>query len=238
MEFTVRNIFYILIFCFFTNTFAQNIVALNSDSGAKMLSSSLIGGNARQFLAEVKYFTYQENLSFCGPTTAVIILNTLGIMPPEDKNFGKYKLFTQDNIFTAQTVNKTGITESAIIGRGLTLDQEAQLLNSYPGVIATAYSTESLTYAQAKKIILKALKSNKQLVVANILRSSMRESGGGHFSPVAAYDAKTNNVLFMDVAAFKEYGPSWIAFQDLYNGMHTKDGDRYRGFILVSKSSN
>lgn len=232
----MRAALFIMLFSIYCNVFAQNITLLNSDAGGKMLVSSINSGYAKQFLSEVKYFTYQENTSYCGVATAAIILNTLSITPPEDKNFGKYKLFTQNNLFTADMIRKTGLTESSILGHGLTLAQETQLLNSFDGIKARAYPLESLTETQSKKIILHALKSNNQLVIANILRDSMQESGGGHLSPVVAYAPKSDDVLFLDVTSFKPYGPTWVPFHVLYNAMHTKDGNSYRGFILVSKT--
>lgn len=231
----LKGLFLAALVCVGANSYASGVTLLNSKGGSKMLVSSLSSGYAQQFLDEVKYFTYQENTSYCAVATSVIILNTLGITPPEDKNFGKYKLFTQNNIFTPDVVSKSGISESTIIGHGLSLSQETQLLNSIDGVSATMYSTESLSADKVKKIIVTALKTDNQLVIANILRSNMQESGGGHFSPLVAYDPKSSNVLFMDVASFKQYGPTWVPFNALYEGMHTKDGDSYRGFIIVSK---
>lgn len=229
-------LFYILLGAT-VSSFAASNIPLNSKAGSKILVSSLNNNYANQFLAETKYFTYQVNTSFCAIATSTIVLNTLSINPPDDKNFGKYKLFTQYNIFTNELTTKTGISESSILGHGLTLAQTTDLLNSFSGVAATMYSTESYNEASSKKIIIKALKSDKQLVMVNILRSDMQETGGGHFSPVAAYDPKSDNFLFMDVATFKEYGPTWVPSHTLYDGMHTKDGNAYRGFIIVQKSS-
>ena len=219
------------------SSFAASNTPLNSKAGSKMLTSSLTNNYASQFLAETKYFTYQVNTSFCAIATSTIVLNTLNITPPDDKNFGKYKLFTQYNIFTPELTTKTGISESSILGEGLTLAQATQLLNSFNGVLTKMYSSESYDEAHSKKIIIEALKSDKQLVMANILRSDMQESGGGHFSPVVAYDPASDSFLFMDVASFKEYGPTWVPFHALYKGMHTKDGNTYRGFIIVTKSN-
>jgi hypothetical protein len=130
-------------------------------------------------------------------------------------------------------MTKTGIN-AAYVKHGLKLAEETKLLNSFSGIKATSYSTESLTVAQTRDIIVNALKSNTNLVIANIFRGKMDESGGGHFSPVAAYEKNSDNVLFMDVASFK-HGSTWVPMKTLYNAMHTKDGNTYRGFILVSK---
>ncbi len=222
-----------VLFTFFicSNVFA--LTELNSRVGGEMLTFSLLHHYADPFLSEVRYFTNQENTSFCGIASAAIVLNTLQIKPPKDADFGDYQLFTQDNIFTADAVKKLNIKQSDVLAQGMTLEKETQLLNAFPSVKAHMYSTKNLSLAETKAILLKALKSNKQLVIVNIFRPEMEEMGGGHFSPLVAYDPKSDHVLFMDVASYK-YGPTWVPIETLYQAMHTKDGDAYRGFIVVT----
>ncbi len=230
----MRKIVLFCLWCFCFSASAAN-VPLNSVEGGKMLASSILHGDAKPFLSEVRYFTYQKNIYFCGVASAAILLNTLKATPPVDPNFGDYRLFTQDNLFTPELANKTGITFFSIIGQGLTLTKETQLLNAFSGIKAQAYPMGTLTEEQVKKILVKALKSDKLLVLANIFRPSMKEVGGGHFSPVAAYDSKSDSVLFMDVTSYK-YGPTWVPMKTLYAAMSTRDPtEAYRGFILVSK---
>jgi hypothetical protein len=225
---------FLLVVCISPNVFA--LTALNSSRGADMLASSLQAHYADSFLSEVRYFTSQQNTTFCGIASAIIILNTLNITPPKDEAFGEYRLFTQDNLFTTDGIKKSKIKKDAVLTEGLTLSQETQLLNSFPNVKATMYSSRKLSLEKTKAILLKVLKSNKQLILANILRSHMDEKGGGHFSPVVAYDPKSDSVLFMDVAVYK-YGPTWVPIKTLYSGMYTKDGNSYRGFIVISNTS-
>lgn len=224
----------LFILCISSNSFA--LTPLNSELGNKMLISSLENNYAHSFLSEVRYFTYQKNLTFCGVASAVIILNTLNITPPKDEAFGKYRLFTQDNLFSAEALKKSPIKKAEILKAGLTLSQETQLLNSFPDVKATMYSAKNLSVQQTKTILLKALKSNKQLVIVNILRSAMDEKGGGHFSPISAYDPKSDSVLFMDVSTYK-YAPTWVPIKNLYNAMRTKDGNSYRGLVVITNQS-
>jgi hypothetical protein len=224
-----------MLFSFSSYLFAQALVPLNSEEGGKMLASSISQGYAKQFLSEVRYFTYQENVYFCNVATASIVLNTLQVMAPNDENFGDYKLFTQDNILTTSVAKKMGITRQYIFAKGLTLEEETRLLNAFPTVEAKAYSSRYITEAQAKTLIVNALKSDQQFVIVNILRSQMDQQGQGHFSLISAYDKSSDSVLFMDVASYK-YGPTWIPLKTLYRAMATKDGDIYRGFILVNRT--
>ena len=213
------------------------LVSLESEEGENRLISSLSSGYGEQFLKEVRYFVHQDNLSYCGVATATIILNTLLIEAPKDKNFKNYKIFTQENMLKKIPLNLKEVQPSYIFAHGLTLYQEKKLLELFGNVKIDTYFSNKLSEVETRKIIVSALKTNKLLVVANVLRSALGEAGGGHFSPVVAYDPKTDSVLFLDVASYK-YPPVWVTFSDLYRAMHTQDHDTMsdRGFLIVSKS--
>ncbi|MGE5490779.1 MAG: phytochelatin synthase family protein [Actinomycetota bacterium] len=69
----------------------------------------------------------------------------------------------------------------------------------------------------------------------NYHRKAVGQSGGGHISPLAAYDAVTDSVLVLDV------NPSlhpwvWMPLATLIQGMRTRDVTENRGYILVRPS--
>ena len=43
----------------------------------------------------------------------------------------------------------------------------------------------------------------------NYLRKAIGQERGGHISPLAAYDAKSDRFLILDVARYK-YPPVWV----------------------------
>lgn len=71
-------------------------------------------------------------------------------------------------------------------------------------------------------------------LVTSFSRSSLKQTGDGHFSPIAAYDPDTDSCLVLDVARFK-YAPYWVAVQDLYDAMipHDSMTEKSRGWILM-----
>ena len=85
----------------------------------------------------------------------------------------------------------------------------------------------------------KMMKSNLQrsgdYVAVNYQRKFIGQPNGAHFSPVAAYDAKTDTFLIMDVARYK-FPPVWVRADDLHDAMNTHDSEvpQTRGFILIS----
>lgn len=66
------------------------------------------------------------------------------------------------------------------------------------------------------------------------IKLALAQTGGGHFSPIAAYDAESDSVLVLDVARFK-YPPFWVTIEKLCQAMKTVEpvSGRPRGFALV-----
>jgi hypothetical protein len=64
-------------------------------------------------------------------------------------------------------------------------------------------------------------------MLVNFYRKSLAEEGGGHFSPLAAYDPPSDQVLIMDVARYKvrvcvEDGSAWTTMTSSGKGMKKK----------------
>jgi len=65
-------------------------------------------------------------------------------------------------------------------------------------------------------------------------RKMVDQTGSGHFSPIGAYNPKTDMVLVLDVARFK-YPPHWIPVPLMFKAMMQKDETTgvSRGFALL-----
>ncbi len=96
----------------------------------------------------------------------------------------------------------------------------------------------SITYRRLNYVSTKWGKDQPNAyIIANVLQpTTSKGPGGGHNSPLAAYNIKTNKVLFLDVSRY-ELTPSWIDMKVLYKEMNTKDDSskKSRGFLVVSK---
>ena len=69
-------------------------------------------------------------------------------------------------------------------------------------------------------------------VVVNYRREDVGQRGGGHISPLGAYDAESDSVLVMDVNPASA-GWVWMPITTLIKGMRTFDTVENRGYILV-----
>ncbi|MGB7097656.1 MAG: phytochelatin synthase family protein, partial [Xanthobacteraceae bacterium] len=82
------------------------------------------------------------------------------------------------------------------------------------------------------------LATKDHFVIVNYLRKAIRQERGGHISPLAAYDAKSDRFLILDVARYK-YPPVWVTAADLFAAMDTTDSannNKTRGYVLVTKA--
>ena len=76
-------------------------------------------------------------------------------------------------------------------------------------------------------------------MLVNYLRKAIGQETGGHISPLAAYDAKSDRFLILDVARYK-YPPVWVKASDLFDAMNTTDAsneNRTRGYVLITKAA-
>ena len=82
------------------------------------------------------------------------------------------------------------------------------------------------------------LSAKDHFVIVNYLRRAIGQQSGGHISPLAAYDAKADRFLILDVARYK-YPPVWVKASDLFEAMHTTDSandNKTRGYVLIAKT--
>jgi hypothetical protein len=89
---------------------------------------------------------------------------------------------------------------------------------------------------QFRELAATALESKDHYLIVNYSREILGQVGGGHFSPLGAYDRNTDRFLIMDVARYK-YPPAWVKATDLWDAMNTDDLDAKakRGYVVVGR---
>lgn len=208
----------------------DNLVAYNSQAGKKLLIDS--AGN--EYLQLSMQFLTQKNQAYCGVASMVMVLNALDVAGPSDPTYTPFNPFTQDNFFTP-AVEKV-IASQQVSHHGMTLDQAALAAAQFQ-VSAEAIHSDNLTLDKMRKRLRMALESQEEYAIVNFFRPGLQEQGGGHFSPVAAYDAASDRFLILDVARYK-YPPVWVKAADLWKAIDTLDssGQKKRGLLLIKRS--
>jgi Phytochelatin synthase len=206
-----------------------NMIALDSPQGQSLLFEAK--AKTAYWPVSANYET-QENQAFCGIASLVIVLNSLGIQAPQPAGFAPYRFFTQDDLFPPG--GTTILQADWIEHHGLTLDQLGQIATHFGLNVQLVHATPD-GLAQFRTQASQALGTPGQYVIVNFKRAAMKQEGYGHISPLAAYDAKTDSFLIMDVARYK-YPPAWVSTRDLYAALNTIDAGNNnltRGYLIL-----
>jgi len=210
----------------------DNLTDLNSEQGEKYFAES---GALHNFFAVANNYVTQKTQAYCGVASMVMVLNALHVPAPTTPEYQPYHTFTQDNVLDERT---DAILPREVLGRqGMTLDQLGALLRLHPATVEVHHAADGglETFRTSARDYLA---TNDHFVIINYLRKAIGQQAGGHISPLAAYDAKSDRFLILDVARYK-YPPVWVTASDLFAAMNTTDAandNKTRGYVLVTKA--
>ena len=195
-------------------------------------------------------FTTQVTQAFCGVASSITVLNASAAPKPLTDPYRPYPYFTQCNIFNAKARAKLDL--DTVSNEGLTLAQATYLLNAQKGVRATCWHAGRApgpavglgvpdcrvaeSASQFRRAARAALAADQRYVLINFSRATLSDDdqGGGHFSPLAAFNGTADDLLVMDVARYK-YPPFWVDTDLLWQAMATTDtrSNRHGGSMVV-----
>lgn len=246
-----RIVTFILLFSFSAQ--AADLTTWNSKAGLARLENSKYKNDFYQL---ANFYQPQINPVYCAVASSVIVLNAFeqGSVPNQKelaiaKPSGgvlEYHAYSQINFLNDKT--------DAIKKREVILFQKTDAKNEYdPGLTLFDLSSMlSKVYKLKTKIIYadknderalekfrsdlqKYLQDATNFIIVNFDGKTLGTKTGGHISPLAAYDEASDSVLVLDVALHK--GTTWYfaPVKELWAAMNTKDGQNYRGYLIVSK---
>ncbi len=239
---------------FTLSPYSQSMAAIpfDSDEGIAIFERS---DYKKAFFKLAPHYAPQQMICSCAIASAVIILNAVdahsGQAPPLSKKGACYVpetntlyaqyVWTEDNFYNdnvSNTIDRPLLEgKEKVCGayqRGLELDRLTLALN-LQGLTAEAHHVVSANTddIEAFRNTVKIMTANPiKYLIVNYNVAIYDRQGGGHVSPVAAYEAITDTVLILDTAADAN-GWLWIKLTDLYQSMHTMDSCSYRGYILI-----
>jgi hypothetical protein len=209
------------------------------------------------FAALSNQFEGQPNDVFCGPTSAAIVLNALyglqSALPGDRSRRGSQDSpnrrdgadlnlprFTPDSV-----IEKGKKTRAQVFGEpmrlgdrtirdfGYQLHQLAELLEGNGAVVKKVVVSDALSDDIIRAELIRNMQTGGDYVIVNYLRKAVGQAGGGHISPLAAYDAASDSFLVLDVNPAAA-GWVWMPAGTLIAGMRTFDRIENRGYILVA----
>jgi len=232
----------------------QSLVAFASDEGVARLSHA----NAKaDFPALANQFEAQSNIFFCGPTSAAIVLNAVrgrsadlprdrGRLSPDDlRNLRSdanpvAPRYTQDNVISKGEKTRAQVLGEPVVVNGkpvrdfgYQLRQFDQMLRANGLVTRVVVVDDNKPEAEVRADLIANLARADDYAIVNYRREAVGQPGGGHISPLGAYDAQSDSFLVLDVnpaaAAWV-----WMPAATLIKGMRTFDTVENRGYVLVS----
>lgn len=189
------------------------------------------------FLPLMSQFVSEYQATFCGIASSVMALNALDIKRPLAPKWYPYYYWDQDNIFTEEVLKQVKPVSGVDAG-GITLAQLETLLN-LSGAKAEKTFAQDTDVDAFRTAARAALNDPDAILIVNFARDVFGQAGldgGGHISPIAAYNEEADRFLVLDVARYK-YLPSWATAETLYAAMNTTDtsSNKSRGFVVVRK---
>jgi hypothetical protein len=164
-----------------------------------------------------------------------MVLNALRAPAPSTPEYLPYRTFTQDNLLDDAT--DAVLPRNLLARQGMTLDQLGGLLALHPVAVEVHHAVDG-GLDGFRAAARAALGEKDHFVIVNYLRRALGQETGGHISPLAAYDDKTDRFLILDVARYK-YPPVWVKASDLFDAMNTSDAandNKTRGYVIVAKA--
>ena len=171
----------------------------------------------------------QQGQMLCCAASAVIVMNSL---QPEAGH-------TQDNLFVPETAHI--ITLDEFQNGQATLEKVAALIRVRATLSVSVNHAGSGAGESDLEVFRRQLRDNAEnagdYMVLNYSLGYLAGvgEGGGHCSPVAAYDNEEDLVLLLDPQGRSRW--RWFAAVDLFGAMNTIDevSQRYRGWLAVTK---
>ncbi|WP_260859009.1 phytochelatin synthase family protein [Paraburkholderia sp. BCC1885] len=210
-----------------------NLVALTQPEGQKRLTA---GVDNQSYWPLSQYFETQRNEAYCSVASSVMTLNALGIKRPESSQYPDFPYFSQEDFF--RSVDPQIANAARVSHEGMTLDQLGAVLGEFPVEVKKFHSGD-LTLAQFRDLIRETTGHSDRFVLLNFRRVEIGEEGGGHWSPLAAFDAASDSALLLDVARYK-YPAVWVPVTQLYAASQAVDNvsGLSRGLLIVSRRAN
>jgi hypothetical protein len=234
-------------------SFSAVLVPWSSSEGVLRLERSKAKAD---FFRLANHFETQKNRLFCGPASGVIVLNAFRLgnadLPADKATFDTafleklpkdfspfFPKYTQNNFFNEATESvKTqaavcGDTSKGAADFGFQLRQYEKVLQAHGLKTKMVVVDEKVPLKKIRETLSKNMADSTNFAIVNYARKSLDQAGGGHLSPLGAYDKQSDSFLVMDVNP-NTASWVWVKTKDLVAAMATKDTVENRGFVEVT----
>ena len=233
---------------------APGLIAFASEEGLARLSRT---SDKVDFPPLANQFEAQFHTAFCGPTSAAIVLNAIwnrsndlprdhGRLKADDLRYVQsgydpiVPRYTQDNVISAGEKTRTQVLGEPLVVNGKRMRDPGYQLRQFDQMLRANGLATRLVVVDDRQSdeairadLIQNLRKPDDYVIVNYRREAVGQRGGGHISPLGAYDVVTDSFLVLDVNPAAA-GWVWMPAPTLIKGMRTLDTVENRGYVLVS----
>lgn len=240
-----------------TSVYSKEVAVTNWNSAEGILRFERTSFKG-DFYRLAHHYKPQTNPAVCGQAAATVVLSAIYELNQKafpvieewpitfgDKKYPlQYRLINESNFHNSETdkvLDRRAISmkitkKDGSFGGGIDIDELQKMLKIH-GVKSKLVNVSEFNdqnISDFRKLVMKVVNSNQEFLLLNY-DHSYKGLMGGHFSPVAAYDEKSDSILMLDVAAHRNPW-IWINLSDVYHAMNTKNYAQtaYRGYLVVS----
>jgi Phytochelatin synthase len=229
------------------------LVAFASEEGLARLARATAKAD---FPALANQFEAQSNAAFCGPTSAAIVLNALlsgsADLPRDRSRLRSDDLkhlpasadltlarFTQDNVLDRSPKTRAQVLGEPMAIHGKTMRdvgfqtrQFEALLQAHGVATRLVIVDDTRREDEIRDDLRRNLERRGDYVIVTYTRRAVGQPGGGHISPLGAYDAESDSFLVLDVNPASA-GWVWMPTATLVKAMRTFDTVENRGYVVA-----
>ena len=230
------------------------VINWNSAQGIERFERTAFKGD---FYRLAHHFKPQVNPAACGQGAATLVLSAIYELNQKafpvveewpiafgDKKYPlQYRLINETNFFNEstdegldrRTISMKITKKDGTFGGGIDIDELQKMLKIH-GVKSELVNVKKFSddkLSDFRKLVKEVVNSPKEFLILNY-DHSYKGLMGGHYSPVAAYDEKSDSILILDVAAHRNPW-IWVNLSDIYHAMNTENYAKtaYRGYLVV-----
>ncbi|CAM9185317.1 unnamed protein product, partial [Ectocarpus fasciculatus] len=214
----------------------RNCIQFSSKEGKAIFRESFLQGNLDMYFPLSEVFNKQSEPAYCGVSTLCMILNCLSMDPTVVHGArgvwkGPWRWYHEELLDCCRPLEY-------VKANGVSME-ELNCLAQCNGLDTTVVSMADSDVTAFREHVIDLSKQSdppSRYLVVNYDRKVLGQTGSGHFSPIAAYEATRDMVLICDVAQFK-YPPHWVSLPDLVRAMESVDPEtsRPRGYMTLSR---
>lgn len=198
-----------------------------------MFARGLGDGTHEGYFPLAEQFMTQSSPPYCALTTLAMMLNSLNI-DPNQRWQGGWRWFNEDMLLGNCCKPRSEVDQD-----GMTMDEFAGIARCHGASVQCTRASEVDVDTFRQHVIEAVSTPRPPLMAVSFARAPLGQTGDGHFSPIAGYDAQSDHVLVLDVARFK-YPPWYAPLPLFFESMLPFDPatGRSRGYMHVAPSSH